>query len=92
MRINEDMRFLRVIFLLPLLGLSSCSYLLGNAAKMGMLDKALKKNNRTRHIPVHFISAADRSLDTLKQGAIGYLRKPVSKESPEKNELLLARA
>ena len=43
----------------------------------------LKKNNRTRHIPVHFISAADRSLDTLKQGAIGYLRKPVSKESLE---------
>lgn len=43
----------------------------------------LKKNVRTRHIPVHFVSAADRSLDTLKQGAIGYLRKPVSKESLE---------
>ncbi len=43
----------------------------------------LKKNKRTRHIPVHFISAADLSLDILKQGAIGYLRKPVSKEGLE---------
>ena len=47
MRINEAMRFLRIICLLPLLGFSSCSYLLGNAAKMGMFDKTLKKNNRT---------------------------------------------
>ena len=47
MRINEGMRFLRIICLLPLLGFSSCSYLLGNAAKMGMFDKTLKKNNRT---------------------------------------------
>ncbi|PKP53611.1 MAG: histidine kinase [Bacteroidetes bacterium HGW-Bacteroidetes-1] len=43
----------------------------------------LKKNNRTRHIPVHFVSAADKTLDALKQGAIGYLHKPVSKESLE---------
>ncbi len=43
----------------------------------------LKKNSRTRHIPVHFVSAADRTLDTLKQGAIGYLRKPVTKETLE---------
>ncbi len=43
----------------------------------------LKKNSRTRHIPVHFVSASDRTLDTLKQGAIGYLMKPVSKESLE---------
>jgi hypothetical protein len=47
MRINEGMRLLRVICLLPLLGLSSCTYLLGKAAKMGMFDKTLKKNNRT---------------------------------------------
>lgn len=46
MRINEGMRLLRVICLLPLLGLSSCTYLLGKAAKMGMFDKALGKNNR----------------------------------------------
>ncbi len=43
----------------------------------------LKKNSRTRHIPVHFVSASDKSLDSLKQGAIGYLRKPVTKESLE---------
>lgn len=43
----------------------------------------LKKNSRTRHIPVHFVSASDRSMESLKQGAIGYLRKPVSKESLE---------
>lgn len=43
----------------------------------------LKKNNRTRHIPVHYVSAADSTLDALKQGAIGYLRKPVTKESLE---------
>ncbi|MBU1009802.1 MAG: response regulator [Bacteroidetes bacterium] len=41
----------------------------------------LKRNKRTRHIPVHFISAVDKSLDTLKLGAIGYLSKPVSHES-----------
>lgn len=44
----------------------------------------LKKSKRTRHIPVHFISATDSTLDALKQGAIGYLRKPVSKEGLER--------
>ncbi len=44
----------------------------------------LKRNKRTRHIPVHFISAADKSLDTLKLGAIGYLNKPVSHEALNK--------
>jgi hypothetical protein len=47
MGINEGMRLLRVICLLPLLGLNSCTYLLGKAAKMGMFDKKLPKNNRT---------------------------------------------
>ena len=40
----------------------------------------LKKNPRTRHIPVHYISAADKSIEHLKQGAVGYLSKPVKKE------------
>ncbi|MCF8350533.1 MAG: response regulator, partial [Bacteroidales bacterium] len=39
--------------------------------------KRLKENSRTRHIPVHIISAADKSLDAMKMGAIGYLTKPV---------------
>lgn len=43
----------------------------------------LKNNQRTRHIPVHIISAADKSLDSLKLGAIGYLNKPVSQQSLE---------
>jgi signal transduction histidine kinase/CheY-like chemotaxis protein/methyl-accepting chemotaxis protein len=39
----------------------------------------LKDNSDTRHIPVHFISAADDQSQNAKQmGAIGYLLKPVS--------------
>ena len=33
-----------------------------------------------RHIPVHFISAADRPIEALSMGAIGFLTKPVSPE------------
>jgi CheY-like chemotaxis protein/methyl-accepting chemotaxis protein len=47
-----------------------------------VLDR-LKKNARTRHIPVHFVSASDKTAKSLKGGAIGYLHKPVSKESLE---------
>ena len=39
----------------------------------------LKKNHKTRHIPVHFISANDADIKALKMGAIGYLTKPVEK-------------
>jgi len=38
----------------------------------------LKDNTKTRHIPVHFISASDKSIRAMKLGAIGYLTKPVS--------------
>ncbi len=40
----------------------------------------LKSNPKTRHIPVHFISGYDNSLDAKKMGAIGYLHKPVNME------------
>ncbi len=40
----------------------------------------LKDNPETRHIPVHFMSAVDQSMDAKKMGAIGYLLKPVSME------------
>jgi len=40
----------------------------------------LKDNPETRHIPVHFMSAANQSIDAKKMGAIGYLLKPVSME------------
>jgi len=43
----------------------------------------LKGNASTRHIPVHFISAADKSRDAMKMGAIGYLTKPVTIEELE---------
>jgi len=43
----------------------------------------LKINGKTRHIPVHFISAADRNIDAFKMGAIGYLTKPAKKEQIE---------
>jgi len=40
----------------------------------------LHKDGKTRHIPVHFISAMDKSHEALQMGAIGYLTKPVSIE------------
>jgi CheY-like chemotaxis protein/HAMP domain-containing protein len=43
----------------------------------------LKDNSETRHIPVHFMSASDRTLDAMRMGAIGFLSKPVSLEELE---------
>lgn len=40
----------------------------------------LKANPDLRHIPVHFMSAADSSMDAMRMGAIGFLTKPVSME------------
>lgn len=45
--------------------------------------EVLKGDHMTRHIPVHIISAHDHSLQALRQGAIGYLTKPVSPEDLE---------
>ena len=53
-----------------------------------VLDR-LKANERTRDIPVHIVSAADDTGYSQKAGAVGYLRKPVSKEDLE---TLFARA
>ena len=39
----------------------------------------LKEDPRTRHIPVHALSAEDRSEPALQLGAIGYARKPASR-------------
>jgi CheY-like chemotaxis protein/HAMP domain-containing protein/putative methionine-R-sulfoxide reductase with GAF domain len=38
----------------------------------------LKDNPETWHIPVHFISASEKTIDAMKMGAIGFLTKPVS--------------
>ncbi len=46
--------------------------------------RRLKNSTSTRHIPVHFISATDKSMRAMKMGAIGYLTKPVSMEKLEK--------
>jgi signal transduction histidine kinase/CheY-like chemotaxis protein len=45
-----------------------------------LVMERLKDNPKTRHIPVHFISASEMDRDAKKMGAIGYLLKPVSME------------
>ncbi len=40
----------------------------------------LKRNPRTRHIPVHIVSAADMSEEALRLGAVGYALKPVERD------------
>jgi CheY-like chemotaxis protein len=45
-----------------------------------VLDR-LKQDARTRHIPVHVVSANDYSDTAMALGAVGYMLKPVSRES-----------
>ncbi len=40
----------------------------------------VKDNPKTRHIPVHVISVEDLSATALQMGAIGYARKPATRE------------
>jgi signal transduction histidine kinase/CheY-like chemotaxis protein/HAMP domain-containing protein len=47
-----------------------------------ILDR-LKRNPRTRHIPVHVISIVEKSQKGASMGAFSYLEKPVSKEALE---------
>ncbi|HEY6907885.1 MAG TPA: response regulator, partial [Myxococcales bacterium] len=47
-----------------------------------ILDR-LKRNPRTRHIPVHMISIVERSKRGAAMGAFAYLEKPVSKDALE---------
>jgi CheY-like chemotaxis protein len=47
-----------------------------------ILDR-LKRNPRTRHIPVHVISVAERKQRAASLGAFAWLEKPVSKEALE---------
>ncbi|HTF82690.1 MAG TPA: response regulator, partial [Cytophagales bacterium] len=44
----------------------------------------LKNNPYLRHIPVHIISASDRSVDVIRRGAMEFLKKPVDSEDLEK--------
>jgi PAS domain S-box-containing protein len=43
----------------------------------------LKSNPSLRHIPVHIMSVNEPSLDTVKEGAIEYLMKPISQNDLE---------
>ncbi len=44
-----------------------------------VLDR-LKRDDQTRHIPIHVVSGADHSQTALSLGAIGYLVKPVKRD------------
>jgi CheY-like chemotaxis protein/signal transduction histidine kinase/CHASE3 domain sensor protein len=46
---------------------------------LSVLDR-LKRDVRTRHIPIHIVSAVDYSDAALSLGAIGYMLKPVQRE------------
>ncbi|WAC49278.1 response regulator [Asticcacaulis sp. SL142] len=46
---------------------------------LSVLDR-LKRDPRTRHIPVHVVSAEDYTHAALSLGAIGYMLKPVKRE------------
>jgi CheY-like chemotaxis protein/signal transduction histidine kinase/CHASE3 domain sensor protein len=46
---------------------------------LGVLDR-LKRDPRTRHIPVHMISISDYKREALELGAIGYALKPAKRE------------
>lgn len=61
---------------------------LPDALGLSLLDK-LKENPRTRHIPVHAISALDYSREALHLGAIGYLHKPSKVEDIKKSLQML---
>ncbi len=43
--------------------------------------RRLKEDTTVRHIPVHVISGEDCRSEALQRGAVGHVRKPVSKES-----------
>jgi len=46
---------------------------------LAVLD-SLKRDPRTRHVPVHVISASDHTRTALEMGAAGYAVKPVERE------------
>jgi CheY-like chemotaxis protein/signal transduction histidine kinase/CHASE3 domain sensor protein len=46
---------------------------------LAVLDR-LKRDDDTRHIPIHVVSGADHTQTALSLGAVGYLVKPVNRE------------
>ena len=52
---------------------------LPDSSELGVLDQ-LKRNPRTRHIPVHVVSVADYRREAPELGAAGYALKPARRE------------
>ncbi|WP_429001386.1 response regulator [Xanthomonas arboricola] len=52
---------------------------LPDASGLSVLER-LKRDPATRHIPVHVVSALERSQIALELGAVGYLIKPATRE------------
>jgi CheY-like chemotaxis protein/signal transduction histidine kinase len=52
---------------------------LPDATGLTVLDR-LKRDPRTRHVPVHVVSVHDYSQTALEMGAVGYVLKPVQRE------------
>ncbi|HEY1550577.1 MAG TPA: response regulator, partial [Kofleriaceae bacterium] len=46
---------------------------------LAVLD-SLKRDPRTRHVPVHIVSAVDHTRTALEMGAVGYALKPIERE------------
>jgi CheY-like chemotaxis protein/signal transduction histidine kinase/CHASE3 domain sensor protein len=46
---------------------------------LSVMDK-IKENPHMQHIPVHFLSAMDKSEEAMSKGAVGFLNKPISPE------------
>jgi signal transduction histidine kinase/DNA-binding response OmpR family regulator/CHASE3 domain sensor protein len=46
---------------------------------LSVLDR-LKRDVRTRHIPIHVVSGSDHTQTALSLGAVGYMLKPVKRE------------
>jgi signal transduction histidine kinase/DNA-binding response OmpR family regulator/CHASE3 domain sensor protein len=52
---------------------------LPDGSGLGVLEQ-LKRDSRTRHVPVHVVSVEDYAHEALERGAIGYALKPVARD------------
>ncbi|MFT3859547.1 MAG: response regulator [Aquabacterium sp.] len=53
---------------------------LPDASGLSVLER-LKRDPKTRHIPVHMVSALERTQTALELGAVGYVLKPATREA-----------
>ena len=52
---------------------------LPDGSGLGVLEQ-LKRDSRTRHVPVHVVSVEDHAHAALERGAIGYALKPIARD------------